>query len=430
MLTDFVDRQMRNVFDPPVRSLMDIDFYKFTMGQMIHKLFKDTQVTFKLINRDKGVPLASIVPEGELGKYLDHAQTLRFDRTDLAWLRGTDVYGINMFSEDYIQFLKNFKLPPYTLKRVDDQYELTFRGDWESVSMWETIALAIISELYYRQLMSNLTRYELDVLYARAKARLWEKLEQLSRCSGIRFADFGQRRRHSFLWQEWVIGACKEMLQGQFTGTSNTWMAFHHNLMPIGTSAHELPMVQAALAESDEEKRAAQYRILEHWQELYGKGLRIFLPDTYGTAQFLTGAPKWVAHEWRGMRQDSGDPVRAARSYIEWLKKHGINPLEKLIIFSDGLDVHPMMRLYDEFRGQIGVAFGWGTLLTNDFQGCYPQSPFFKPFSMVCKVVEANGRPVVKLSDNVQKATGPAEEILRYAQVFRTSDRDDINVTV
>jgi nicotinate phosphoribosyltransferase len=40
------------------------------------------------------------------------------------------------------------------------------------------------------------------------------------------------------------------------------------------------------------------------------------------------------------------------------------------------------------------------------------------PFSIVCKVVAANGRPAVKLSDNPSKAIGPVAEIERYRRVF------------
>ncbi len=428
--TDFVDRQRHHNFDPPVRSLMDIDFYKFTMGQLIFQKFSDVEVVFKLINRDRGIPLAMIVPEGELRKYLDYARTLHFTTTDIAWLRGMEVYGANMFSNEYIEFLKKFRLPPYALRKRDDQYELTFSGKWAEVSMWETIALAIISELYYRNLMSDLSRYELDVLYARGKSKIADKFDRLSRCPDIRFADFGQRRRHSFLWQQWVLGAAKDALPQQLTGTSNTWMAFHHNLVPIGTNAHELPQVLVALAESNEEKRNAQYQVLQLWQDLYGSGLRIFLPDTYGTTQFLAGAPDWAARDWRGMRQDSGDPIRAGHAYIKWLKEREVDPREKIIIFSDGLDVGPMIRLCEEFAGQIKIAFGWGTLLTNDFQGCLPRKPLFRPFSMVCKVVEANGRLAVKLSDNTQKATGVKEEIERYLKIFGNKDMDNVAVVV
>ncbi len=426
---DFVEQQRRNVFDPPVRSLMDIDFYKFTMGQLIWKHFRDVTVVFRLINRDPSVPLASVVPEGELIKYLDYARRIRFSYSDLAWLRGMRVYGANMFAEGYMEFLEKFSLPPYKLSRRGDQYVLAFEGAWPYVSMWETLALAIISELYYRNLMRAHSRYELDVLYSRGKARLWEKFERIVRCPSIRVADFCQRRRHSFLWQDWAVGAAKEMLKAQFVGTSNTWMARQHDLMPIGTSAHELLMVVTALA-SDDEKRDAQYKLFHYWSELYGPGLRVFLPDTYMTKTCLERAPVWLAKEWRGMRQDSGDPIRIGHMYIEWLKLHGVNPKDKLIVFSDGLDVDPMIRLVEEFSDQINVAFGWGTLLGNDFRGCLSNNPLFKPFSLVCKVVQANGRPAVKLSDNIEKATGSSEEIGRYLNIFGVSDRDNIKVVV
>ncbi|MBI1957232.1 MAG: nicotinate phosphoribosyltransferase, partial [Candidatus Niyogibacteria bacterium] len=276
---------------------------------------------------------------------------------------------------------------------------------------------------------------EMTALYARAQDRIYTKLEKLAAYPQIRFADFGQRRRHSFGWQQWVVGLAKDMLKGQFTGTSNTWMAFHYDLVPIGTNAHELPMVLTALADSDFEKRMAQYRVLEHWERMYGEGLRIFLPDTYGTEQFLSPASEALSR-WRGFRQDSGDPISRGEVYIAWLEKLGVDPKDKLIIFSDGLDADRMIELHNHFSGRIKTVFGWGTLLTNDFRGCYPKNPLFRPFSMVCKVVAAreNGdsewRPCVKLSDNIQKATGPKDEIERYVRIFGHAGRTDEKVLV
>ncbi len=210
------------------------------------------------------------------------------------------------------------------------------------------------------------------------------------------------------------------MMGPRFTGTSNTWMAFHHDLVPIGTNAHELPMVHTALAyDTPEAMREAQYRVLDYWQDLYGTGLRIMLPDTYGSEQFFAGAPAGLA-KWRGFRQDSGDPVTRGELYINWLKSHGEDPREKLIIFSDGLDVDSMIKLEEHFRDRINVAFGWGTNFTNDFRNCAPRNDgnLFRPFSMVCKVVSAIGQPVVKLSDNITKATGPKDEVARYLEIF------------
>ncbi len=60
-------------------------------------------------------------------------------------------------------------------------------------------------------------RFELQVLYARAMTRLWEKIERLRGIDGLRIADFGTRRRHSFLWQDWCVQAMMEGLGATFT---------------------------------------------------------------------------------------------------------------------------------------------------------------------------------------------------------------------
>ena len=426
----FVDaaRRSSGEFSPPVRSLLDIDFYKFTMGQVIWQHYPDVEVTFKLIIRDKSIPVGDIVSEDELRMSLDYVRDLTLSRTDLYYLRGMDLYDLYMLKEGYLDgFLRSLKLPPYRLERWSNGLELSFSGKWAEVSMWETIALAIISELYYRALMRKMTKHELELIYARAMDRISRKLEELLKYPRIRFADFGQRRRHSFLWQDWVVGLAKDMMGEQFVGTSNTWMAFHHDLPPIGTNAHEMPMVLVALA-PDGEKIEAQYRILKLWEQTYGRGLRIFLPDTYGTTQFFQNAPEWVMG-WKGFRQDSGDPVTQGRMYIEKLRRKGIDPKTKLMIPSDGLDVEEIKRIDRELGDEINLSFGWGSLFTNDLRGCHAD-PLFRPFSMVCKVVEANGRPCVKLSDNTGKATGPTDEIARYIKIFGDSGRSSQNVIV
>ncbi len=169
---------------------------------------------------------------------------------------------------------------------------------------------------------------------------------------------------------------------------------------------------------SDEELRASQYEVLELWQRSYGGALLIMLPDTFGTTQFLEGAPDWVA-DWTGQRIDSKDPVVAGDEYIAWLMKRGRDPRKKRLIASDGLDVNDIVRLHEYFRGRIRFSAGWGTLLTNDFRGCNPRGDdSLEPLSLVCKLMTVEGRPAVKLSDNARKSTGPAEEIERYRRVF------------
>jgi len=109
----------------------------------------------------------------------------------------------------------------------------------------------------------------------------------------------------------------------------------------------------------------------------------------------------------------------------------GQNPKEKLLIFSDGLDITTIEKLYEKFNGQARLSFGWGTHLTNDFRDCAPRmNEQLRAISLVCKVTEANGKPTVKLSDNLQKATGPAHEIERYKKIFGTDDIGSSEVTV
>ncbi|GGF63097.1 nicotinate phosphoribosyltransferase [Paracoccus acridae] len=415
--------------DPIVRSLIDTDFYKLLMCQSIFRNRPDTLVQFQLINRSTDIRLADLIDEGELREQLDHVRGLRLTRGESTWLRGNTFYGKRqMFRPDFMEFLENLRLPPYHLEKRDGQYELTFEGKWPEVMLWEIPALAILMELRSRAVLETLGRFELQVLYARAMTRLWEKIEVLRTLPDLLIADFGTRRRHSFLWQDWAVQAMIEGLGERFTGTSNCLIAMRRDIEAIGTNAHELPMVYAALANTDKELREAPYEVLADWHEEHDGNLRMILPDTYGTDVFLKGAPDWLAG-WTGIRIDSGDPARGAETAIRWWQDRGEDPKKKLVIFSDGLDVQKIVELHHQFHGRIKVSFGWGTLLTNDFRGLVAGDGL-APFSLVCKAVSADGRPTVKLSDNPAKATGPADEIARYRRVFDVGQQSRMDVVV
>ncbi|UWR26264.1 nicotinate phosphoribosyltransferase [Sulfitobacter sp. S223] len=415
--------------DPIVRSLIDTDFYKLLMCQSIFRNKPDTQVTFSLINRSKHIPLAKLIDEGELREQLDHIRTLSLSRGESTWLRGNTFYGKRqMFRSDFMEWFENLRLPPYHLERKGDQYELTFEGKWHEVMLWEIPALAVLMELRGRAVLNGMEKFELQVLYAQAMTRVWEKVEALRDVPDLSIADFGTRRRHSFLWQDWCVQAMNEGLGSKFTGTSNCKIAMKRELEAIGTNAHELPMVYAALAEDDEALFQAPYKVLEDWHDEHEGNLRIILPDTYGSQGFLDNAPDWLAG-WTGIRIDSGDPATAAQQAIDWWKSRGEDPRSKRVIFSDGLDVAKIKELHAQFAGKTAISFGWGTLLTNDFRGLVPDDAL-APFSLVCKAVSANGNPTVKLSDNPNKAMGPADEIERYKRVFGVGQQDAQKVVV
>lgn len=405
--------------DPIVRSLLDTDFYKLLMCQSVLRNHADVEVVFQLVNRSPSVRLADVVDEAELRHQLDHARTLQLSRGESTWLRGNTFAGKRqMFSSEFMEWLEGMRLPEYDLVVHDGQFELTFTGAWPEVMMWEVPALAILMELRSRAVLRGMGRFELQVLYARAMTHVWEKLERLRGLDGLRLGDFGTRRRHSFLWQDWCVQALEEGLGDRFIGTSNCLIAMRRDLEAIGTNAHELPMVTAALADTDDELRQAPYRVLEDWHAEHDGNLRVLLPDTFGTEAFLRGAPAWLA-TWTGIRIDSGDPVRSAEMALDWWASHGEDVSQKLLIFSDGLDVEEIERLHLHFSGRTRVSFGWGTMLTNDFRGLVAGDRL-APFSLVAKAVSANGRPTVKLSDNPNKALGPPALVEHYRQVFGT----------
>lgn len=415
--------------DPIVRSLIDTDFYKLLMCQSVFRNKPDAQVTFSLINRSTSIPLADLIDEGELREQLDHIQSLSLSRGESTWLRGNTFYGKRqMFRPDFMEWFEGMRLPPYHLERVGDQYELTFEGSWPEVMLWEIPALSVLMELRSRAVLRGMGKFELQVLYAQAMTRIWEKIVKLRELEGLRLADFGTRRRHSYLWQDWCVQAAMEGLGESFVGTSNCLIAMKRDIEAIGTNAHELPMVYAALADGDAALARAPYDVLADWHEEHDGNLRIILPDTYGTKGFLENAPDWLAG-WTGIRIDSGDPVEGAEIAINWWKARGEDPREKMVIFSDGLDTDKIIELHQKFNGRVKLSFGWGTLLTNDFRGFVPDDAL-APFSLVCKAVKADGRSTVKLSDNPKKAMGPVGEIERYKRVFKVGTQAEQEVIV
>ncbi len=436
--------------DPIIRSLLDTDFYKLLMLQFIWKKYYFTRVSFGLTNRSKSVKLTEFVDEKELREQLDHVRTLSFSESEIVWLRGQSFYGVRgLFENGFLDFLRGFSLPDYDLSLELDaegnptgQYDLQFSGTWAETSMWEIYAVSIVNEMRYRSIMGTMKKSQLDIMYARAKVKLYDKLIKLDTLENLNLTDFGTRRRHSFLWQEHCVLTAKEVLGKKFSGTSNAYLAMKYDLEAKGTNAHELPMVVAALAKDDDELKDAQYKVLRQWQEVYRDDLLVMLPDTFGTTQFLQGLSPVLSRSWKGARPDSKPAIEGGEELIEfWHHADPGNVQNKLIIFSDGLDVQlPQYRLngtdiptiYERFNGRVKVGFGWGTNLTNDFIGCHPTNDeAMKPISLVCKVTSADGKEAIKLSDNYEKVShGTKETLERYRRVFGSQGMSNVPTLV
>ena len=399
--------------EPIIKYLLDTDFYKLTMGQVVFFHHPGIRARFALKNRTKGVALGKIINEAKLRQELDHVRKLKFNRTEIRYLRGAIIGTQQMFRNEYLYFLENqLNLPKYKLEYQGDDLILEFEGDWAHVIYWEIYALAIVNELYYRTILADKSKLELDTLRAYGILRLSEKVKILKENPEIVFIDFGTRRRFSHDWQNYVVGTLAEELpENQFRGTSNVWLAMKHGLLPMGTSAHEMFMVLAgAMDTGDEAVRESYQEVMQRWYEHYGLELSIALTDTFGSEYHFQNTTKRQAEIWKGLRQDSGDPIAFGERAIKFYQSHEIDPREKLIIFSDGLEIDTILILHKHFKGRIKTSFGWGTNLTNDL------GP--KTLSLVIKPVEANGKGLVKLSDNLAKAIGKPEDIERYKRIF------------
>ena len=343
-MTDIATRVYNHAWkiDPIVRSVLDTDFYKLLMAQTIFRRHRDANVTFGIINR---TTLGEARPAGRRrraqGAARPHPHAVAVSSGESTWLRGNMFYGKRqMFAPDFIAWLENFRFPAYHLERRGDQYELTFEGPWIETTMWEIPALAVLMELHSRAVTKGLAKFELQVLYARAMTRVWEKIGRLKLLPDVRIADFGTRRRHGFLWQDWCVQAMIEGLGPAFLGTSNCLIAMRREVEAIGTNAHELPMVYSALADNDRELAEAPYKVLADWQEDYDGNLRVMLPDTFGIRGFLERAPDWVTH-WTGVRIDFRRSHRGRRDGHRLVGAAQAGPAREAAIFSDGLDVEP-----------------------------------------------------------------------------------------
>jgi nicotinate phosphoribosyltransferase len=435
---DFAKRAHDHNFrmDPIARSRLDSDVYKIFMGAVIHEKHPFTQVEFELTNRTTSVRLADRVSLGEMKEQLDHARTLTYTPRELINLRGQTYYGYqNLLSDAYVTRLGISKLPEYDLT-VDEekgQFRLRSGGTWLDSQHWEMHFLTIVNELHTRAQLRLLDKAQIDIMYARAKVRLYDKLERIVReAPELTLSEFGTRRRHSFLWQRWVIQTMRDVLGKQLVGTSNMLHAMDLDLDTKGTIAHEMPMVYAALAAKDgpEAILRSQYEVLHDVQSVLPERLRVFLPDTFGTTQFLEGFPSdLLPQAWTGFRPDSKEAFEAGEEAVAFWKSVGSDPAKKLCIFSDGLDVElpgrpangtDMIALHKRFHGRLGDTYGWGTNATNDFSGTVPGMPdLMKPISIVAKAVEADGRATVKISDNPAKAMSrDPEELKLYLGIF------------
>lgn len=396
--------------EPIIRSLLETDVYKILMMYFIWSYYSSLDVKFKFINRTASISVADHVDIVELQEHLDATAAMKFSEDEIGYLRNWD-----MFPVQFLRVLGQFELPALTVKKDGNSFSIIAEGNWLHVTLWEIYTLAIISELYGRGVAKAQGISE-QTLWKAGVERLEEKIEFFQKHDKLKILQFALRRRFSGPWEEYIT----ERLINEtevITGVSNVYLARKFGVEAQGTNAHELPMAVYALSRhiSDMAARTSIYKILEEWQRLFAHKALIMLPDTFGSDRFIAQLPRSIGTTWRGFRQDSGDPIAFGEAVIAYYEArdpiNGIDPREKMIIFSDGLNPQKAEEIRKHFEGRIITGFGLGTNFSNDFG-------LTKSLSLVMKIVEAAGNPAVKLTDNLNKATGDPAEIEEAKRIF------------
>lgn len=375
---------MTQFASPVLHTLLDTDAYKLHMQQAVFHHYYDVHVAAEF--RCRGDDLLGIYADS-IREQVDAMQHLTLQDDEYQWLSG-----LPFFKADYLNWLRDFRYKPEQVTVVNDNGKLDIRleGPWREVIMWEVPLLAVISELAHRY-RSPETGVEQAVASLENKLAAFSTLTEGLDMSRFRLMDFGTRRRFSREVQQAIVKRLQQ--EPWFVGTSNYDLARRLDLTPMGTQAHEWfqahQQISPDLANS---QRAA----LAAWLEEYPNQLGIALTDCITMDAFLRDFGPEFAERYQGLRHDSGDPVEWGEKAIAHYEKLGIDPMSKVLVFSDNLDLAKAVDLYCHFTSRINLSFGIGTRLTCDI-------PQVKPLNIVIKLVECNGKPVAKLSDSPGK---------------------------
>lgn len=379
-----------------ISSLLDTDLYKFTMMQVVLHHFPGVQVEYRFKCRNPNVNLVPYIHE--IKAEILSLCSLNFREHELAYLQS-----LRFIKNDFVDFLGLFHLNDKYIEVSPSifkgEIDIKVKGPWLHVILFEVPVLAIVNEVYFRA-----TQYKPD--YITGRARLYSKVAILVNnplLKNCKIADYGTRRRFSFNWHTEVINILKTNLKKHLAGTSNVWFAMQHNLIPLGTMAHEYLQACQALGPK---LRDSQIYAFEVWAQEYRGDLGIVLSDVYGMDAFLRDFDIYFCKLFDGVRHDSGDPFIWGERLLQHYANNRINAQSKVLVFSDGLDFNKVEALYLRFKNHARVAFGIGTNLTNDLG--------YVPLQIVMKMVRCNDQPVAKLSDTPAKNMCDDKEYIEY----------------
>jgi nicotinate phosphoribosyltransferase len=368
-----------------INSLLSQDVYKLTMLQFFYYKFRYTSAKYRFKCRNKGINLLDY--KDEIYKEIEYLCTLNYTDEELTYLES-----LGYFKPEFLNYLKTYQLSTVdiNLAEKDKNLDIMMYGLLVDTSPFEIFVLKIVHEIYTRKVNLSLSGLELD----EGRKRLNKKIndfKEFTKNEGYKpnVIDFGGRRAFTTKYHEFVVKTLKD--NDIITGTSDIDLARRYNLMPVGTMAHEFIQTYQSVVDPLQSQSKALYE----WINFYDGKLGIALSDTLGDKKFLMDFNYELANRYSGVRHDSGDPIVWGDMMLKHYYSFGIDPKEKTLVFSDGLDFPTMFKLAKYFKDKVKISFGIGTNLTNDLGVPALQN--------VIKQIECNWKPTAKLSNNPDK---------------------------
>lgn len=358
------------------------DLYELTMLAGYHEKGKANQpAIFDLYFRANPFNGSFAVFAG-LEQALEILETACFSAEELAYLQG-----LGMFRPGFIEFLRNFRFrgkvtaPPEGSVVFANEPLLTLEGTLAETQFFETALLNAIN---------------FQTLVATKAARICHA------AGGAEVMEFGLRRAQG---PDGGLSAARAACIGGCSGTSNVLAGMIFDLPLRGTQAHS--WIQSFPDE------LSSFRA---YADTFPDSTTL-LVDTYDTLG--SGVPNAIVvarelrrqgHELRGIRIDSGDLAYLSHEARRMLDEAGFSDVR--IVASNDLDEQVIESICSD-GGRIDV-YGVGTRLVT----CAGEGG--GALGGVYKLVEINGRPTMKITGDLSKATLPGNK-----RVLRVVDGDD-----
>ncbi len=397
--------------NPIITHFTDTDLYKLTMCCAIVNCYPRAMVRYRFVDRNDTVYPAGFGTLVE--EQIAYLEDLRFTEEEEQFMRQRCYYIPTWF----YTYLHGFRFKKDWVKVSQDaegHLHIDIEGYWHDTVLLEVMILSIVSELHH-MLTGELQKIDLQEYYNLSYAKARRMLSE-----GLVVSEFGTRRRFSLAVQEQAVRAFidadrdlrKELgedYKGGFPGTSNVWLAYKYNVVPIGTMAHEFVSAIAGMYGPQE----ANHIAMDMWQKTFIGSLGIFLYDTYGFDAFSANFSEHFARVFAGLRVDSGDNLEQLEKICSKYRELGLDPSTKQVVFSNALSEQTAIQLHRAVAGRVHDSYGIGTSIAADgaLWGIQPSNIVIKLLGV--KMTEKRlWNKTCKMSEDFGKVTGD-DDIIR-----------------